>query len=155
MFFVLFLFFLHLHEIVNGLYFYCSLIRFDIGNLSIEELSTYVSKYVYRYFEYSSVIVIGVEVSAFYECFLFIHHFCFWFQEKYLMANIRTAMMLFVVTLVFILAFLPSWLLALGVRNTLSSSQSEDCGSFKLYLCVYLSVCPAFTAYISISTSRI
>ncbi|XP_070207073.1 cholecystokinin receptor type A-like [Littorina saxatilis] len=36
-------------------------------------------------------------------------------KEKYLLANIRTAVMLFVVTLVFILAFLPSWLMAHGV----------------------------------------
>ncbi|XP_076451260.1 uncharacterized protein LOC143287200 [Babylonia areolata] len=36
-------------------------------------------------------------------------------KEKYLLANIRTALMLFVVTLVFILAFLPSWLMAHGV----------------------------------------
>lgn len=33
-------------------------------------------------------------------------------REKYLLANIRTALMLFVVTLVFILTFLPSWLMA-------------------------------------------
>nr|KAG5702499.1 hypothetical protein BaRGS_015131 [Batillaria attramentaria] len=38
-------------------------------------------------------------------------------KEKYLLANIRTAAMLFVVTLVFILAFLPSWLMAHGVVN--------------------------------------
>ncbi|KAL8594239.1 hypothetical protein ACOMHN_033102 [Nucella lapillus] len=36
-------------------------------------------------------------------------------KEKYLLANIRTALMLFVVTLVFILAFLPSWLMAHSV----------------------------------------
>ncbi|XP_067658785.1 cholecystokinin receptor type A-like [Haliotis asinina] len=33
-------------------------------------------------------------------------------KEKYWLANIRTALMLFVVTLAFILAFLPSWLMA-------------------------------------------
>ncbi|KAK6176299.1 hypothetical protein SNE40_014606 [Patella caerulea] len=33
-------------------------------------------------------------------------------KEKYWLANIRTAAMLFVVTLVFIIAFLPSWLMA-------------------------------------------
>ncbi|PVD37006.1 hypothetical protein C0Q70_03999 [Pomacea canaliculata] len=38
-------------------------------------------------------------------------------KEKYLLANIRTAMMLFVVTLVFVLAFLPSWLMAHNVMT--------------------------------------
>ncbi|XP_071109157.1 cholecystokinin receptor type A-like [Haliotis cracherodii] len=33
-------------------------------------------------------------------------------KEKYWLANIRTALMLFVVTLAFIIAFLPSWLMA-------------------------------------------
>ncbi|XP_046547499.1 cholecystokinin receptor type A-like [Haliotis rubra] len=33
-------------------------------------------------------------------------------KEKYWLANIRTALMLFVVTLAFIMAFLPSWLMA-------------------------------------------
>ncbi|KAL8558022.1 hypothetical protein ACOMHN_049283 [Nucella lapillus] len=36
-------------------------------------------------------------------------------KEKYLLANLRTAVMLFVVTVVFVLAFLPSWLMAHGV----------------------------------------
>ena len=31
------------------------------------------------------------------------------------MANIRTAVMLFVVTIVFLIAFLPAWLMSLGV----------------------------------------
>ena len=35
------------------------------------------------------------------------------------------------------------------------SSQSVDCGSYKLYLCVCLSVCPAFTAYISLTMDQI
>jgi len=36
-------------------------------------------------------------------------------KEKSLMANIRTAVMLFVVTIVFLIAFLPAWLMSLGV----------------------------------------
>ena len=36
-------------------------------------------------------------------------------KEKTLLANIRTAVMLFVVTIVFLIAFLPAWLMASGL----------------------------------------
>ena len=38
-------------------------------------------------------------------------------KDKYFLANIRTAMMLFVVTIAFIIAFLPSWLIAYKVMD--------------------------------------
>ncbi|KAH3742152.1 hypothetical protein DPMN_048887 [Dreissena polymorpha] len=38
-------------------------------------------------------------------------------KEKTLMANIRTAIMLFVVTIVFLIAFLPAWLMGLAILD--------------------------------------